>query len=156
MQINVTGTKDKPIKKLLTDAAKFYADILLDPRMARNITLDIEVNASLDAQGECVDEDGTKNPRWFTIGIKPQADIDEMLKTLAHEMVHLKQHAKNELQSGMVIPTRGGGVKHTSKWMGVVWKPARKEDPYFDAPWEVEAYGKEVGLFQRFYNHMNG
>jgi hypothetical protein len=40
--------------------------------------------------------------------------------------------------------------------MGVVWKPARKEDPYFDAPWEVEAYGKEVGLFQRFFKHKNG
>jgi hypothetical protein len=155
MQITVIGTKDEPIKKLLTEAAEFYSDILLDPRMARNITLDIEVNKHLDSQGECLDEDGTKNPRWFTIGIKPQVDIDEMLKTLAHEMVHLKQHAKNELQTGMVIPTRGG-IKRTTKWMGVVWKPRRKEDPYFDSPWEVEAYGKEVGLFQRFFKHKNG
>lgn len=148
MQITVTGTKTTALADELKRAAEFFADILMDPRMVRNLTLDIEVTKGLDVQGECVDEDGTRNPRWFTIGLKSQKSL-EMIKTLAHEMVHVKQHAKNELQGGIMVPTRGG-LKMTSRWMGEIWKPKRKECHYYDSPWEVEAYGKEVGLFQRY------
>lgn len=151
MQITVTGIKSKALIEELTQAAEFFADLLMDPRMVRNITLDIEVSRGLDVNGECVDEEAIKNPRWFTIGLKHQKSID-MIKTLAHEMVHVKQHAKNELQSGIMVATRGG-LKMTSRWMGEIWKPKRKECPYYDSPWEVEAYGKEVGLFQRYINH---
>ena len=148
MQINVTGTKTKALADELKRAAEFFADLLMDPRMVRNIQLDIEVSKNLDVQGECIDEDGIRNPRWFTIGLKNQKSM-EMIKTLAHEMVHVKQHAKNELQGGVMVATRGG-LKMHSKWMGEIWKPKRKEHPYYDSPWEVEAYGKEVGLVQRY------
>ena len=98
MQITVTGMVGKRAEKAkLIAAAEFFAAKLMDPRMVRNITLDIEVYKNLDVEGECVDEDGTRNPRFFTISLKSN-EIDEMIKTLAHEMVHVKQHAKNELQ----------------------------------------------------------
>ena len=154
MQVNVTGAKSKTLAAELTQAARFFAEILIDPRMVRNLTLYIELPKKLDVDGECIDEDGTKNPRWFTIRLKDQKRID-MIKTLAHEMVHVKQHAKNELQGGIMVPTRGG-LKMASKWMGEIWKPKRKEHPYFDSPWEVEAYGKEVGLLQRYIADKNG
>ena len=152
MLVTVTNTTEKN-KKLLAEAANFFADILMDPRMIRNITLDIEIVSGLDVEGECIDEDGIKNPRWFTINLRKQ-DINEMIKVLAHEMVHVKQHAKNELSSGHMIATRGG-LKMSSKWMGEIWKPKAKEHHYFDAPWEVEAYGREVGLFQRYVAFKN-
>lgn len=153
MLVTVTKTAEKN-KKLLAEAANFFADILMDPRMVRNITLDIEIVSGLDVEGECVDEEGTKNPRWFTINLRRQS-IDDMIKVLAHEMVHVKQHAKNELSSGHMISTRGG-LKMSFKWMGKIWKPKRKEHPYFDAPWELDAYGREVGLFQRYVAFKNG
>lgn len=152
MLVTVTKTTEKN-KKLLVEAANFFANILMDPRMVRNITLDIEIVSGLDVEGECVDEEGTKNPRWFTINLRKQG-IDDMIKVLAHEMVHVKQHAKNELQGGVIVATRGG-LKMSSKWMGEVWKPKAKEHPYFDAPWEIEAYGREVGLFQRYVEFKN-
>jgi hypothetical protein len=34
--------------------------------------------------------------------------------------------------------------------MGKVWKPNGKEDHYFDSPWEIEAFGREVGLYQKW------
>lgn len=145
MDITVTGLIGRRAdKKKLIEAAEFFAAQLMDPRMVRNLTLDIEVWKNFDIEGECVDEDGTKNPRWFTIGLKNQ-DIDEMIKVLGHEMVHVKQHAKNELQTGHAVAARGG-LKIYSKWMGQIWKPKGKEDHYFDSPWEIEAYGREVGL----------
>lgn len=135
-------------KEQLEKAARFFASVLMDPRLVRNLNIDIEVSKSLDVMGECVDEDDTRNPRWFTIGLKKQ-NIEEMIKTLAHEMVHVKQHAKNELQSGVMVATKGG-LKMTNRWMGKIWKPKVREDHYYDSPWEIIAYGMEVGLYQKW------
>jgi hypothetical protein len=152
MNITITGMIGKRKEKaLLKEAAEFFAIQLMDPRMVRNLTLDIEVYNNLDVEGECVDEDGFRNPRWFTIGLKSQ-DIKDMIKTLGHEMVHVKQHAKNELLTGHAVAARGG-LKIYSKWMGEIWKPKGKEDAYFDAPWEIEAYGREVGLFAKWVQY---
>jgi hypothetical protein len=153
MNITITGMIGKRKEKaLLKEAAEFFADQLMDPRMVRNLTLDIEVYNNLDVEGECVDEDGVRNPRWFTIGLKSYEYIDVMIKTLAHEMVHVKQHAKNELQTGHAVAARGG-LKIYSKWMGEIWKAKRKEDDYFDSPWEIEAYGREVGLYAKWVQY---
>jgi hypothetical protein len=152
MNITITGMVGKRKEKaLLKEAAEFFANQLMDPRMVRNITIDLEVRNNMRVDGECVDEDGIRNPRWFTIGLKYQEDIEEMIKILGHEMVHVKQHAKNELQNGHAVVARGG-FKIYSKWMGEIWKPKGKEDAYFDAPWEIEAYGREVGLYAKWLN----
>ncbi len=149
MDITVTGMVGRRgDKQKLVEAAQFFAAQLMDPRMVRNLTVDIEVRKDLDVEGECVDEDGVRNPRWFTIGLKSQ-EIDEMIKVLAHEMVHVKQHAKNELQSGVMVAARGG-LKMSSRWMGQLWKPKGKECHYYDSPWEIEAYGREVGLYHKW------
>ena len=150
MQLNIKGFTKKQ-KTELAEATAFFADLLMDPRLVRNLTIDIEHTPKNGGQGECVDEDGTRNPRWFTINLRGGKDDEDIIQTLAHEMVHVKQHAKNELQSGITIATRAG-LKMTSKWMGEIWKPKRKEDRDYDSPWEVEAYGKEVGLYQRWLN----
>lgn len=147
MNITVLGTK-KDVAKELKEATSFFANILMDPRMVRNLQIDIECVKKNDFEGECIDEDGIHNPRWFTIILKNQNLLD-MIKVLAHEMVHVKQHAKNELKSGYMIPTRGG-LKMMSKWHGKYWEPKKKEHAYYDSPWELEAYGKEVGLIQRW------
>jgi hypothetical protein len=149
MIINFTGLVGKrKQKEELERAAQFFAAQLMDPRMVRNLEIDIEVRSNMDVDGECVDEDGVKNPRYFTIGLKRQP-LDEMIKVLGHEMVHVKQHAKNELQSGVMVFARGG-LTMRSKWKGEIWKPKAKECPYYDSPWEIEAYGREVGLYQRW------
>lgn len=151
MEINVLGFSKKRAAEL-REACKFFADQLMDPRMVRNLVIDIEHTAKNDVQGECVDEDGTRNPRWFTINLRGGNDDEDMIQTLAHEMVHVKQHAKNELQSGVMVPARGG-LKMTSRWQDQIWKPKGKEDHYWDAPWEIEAYGREVGLYKRWLEH---
>jgi hypothetical protein len=51
-------------------------------------------------------------------------------------MVHVKQYARREL--------------HPSKeaWLGKTINP--KKVSYWDLPWEIEAHGREVGLFVRY------
>jgi hypothetical protein len=151
--VSITGFNKKK-KVELDEAVRFFADQLMDPRMVRNLTIDIEKNRHLDVMGECIDEDGTRNPRWFTINIRDAKDDEDVIKTLAHEMVHVKQHAKNEL-SKQIRVTKGKGFQLASIWKGEPWLPKRKEDRYWDAPWEIEAYGREVGLYHKWVEYTN-
>ena len=61
-------------------------------------------------------------------------------ETLAYEMVHVKQHAKGELKSML--------REREDKWHGRYIK--ENELHYFEKPWEIEAYGRELGLYQMF------
>ena len=87
MEINVYGTKNKKLTRNLSNAAEFFAGILFDPRMARNIELDIEINKTLDVEGHCVSEDDTKNPRYCTCELRNHRDDDNIIQTLALDMV---------------------------------------------------------------------
>ncbi len=153
MRISVEGFTKKQTEELY-EATEIFANALMDPRMVKNLIIDIERNRKLDVMGEVANEDDTKNPRWFTITLRGAQDDDDLVKTLAHEMVHVKQYAKNELSKQMRV-TRGLGFRLATKWQGEFWKPKSKEDPYWDSPWEIEAYGREVGLYHKWVNHWN-
>ena len=55
--------------------------------------------------------------------------------TLAHEMVHVKQYVRHEL-------------KEPTVWKGTNINTDKVE--YWDLPWEIEAHGREIGLFVRW------
>ena len=59
---------------------------------------------------------------------------------LAHEMVHVKQWAKDEMYEYM--------EPHMVRFKGE--KIHLNEVDYWDYPWEIEAYGRQLGLFIRF------
>lgn len=147
MEIAVFGTKNKKLIAELSEAAEFFARRLMHSKMVENLELDIELDPKLDVQGTAINEDGTRRSRYFTIQLRNDSK-DELIQTLAHEMVHVKQHAKNELVKDYA--TARGGYHLESVWMGKVWRPKAGEDCYFDAPWEVEAYGREVGLMHQY------
>jgi hypothetical protein len=140
-------------RDVLERATRFFASALMDPRMVRTITLDLERTRTSDVMGECVSEDDTRNPRWFTISLRGKKTDEDIVKTLAHEMVHVKQYAKNELSNHMRVTK--GKVSCGHKWQGDWWTPGKKEDAYFDSPWEIEAYGREVGLYHKWCEAEN-
>lgn len=148
MIISIDGTGPRNADKL-EEAARFFAAQLMHARMVQNLEIDLEVVRSLDVTGECISEDEHKNPRYFTIRLKQQP-IEEMIRTLGHEMVHVKQYAKNELSKQLRLAR--GGIRIGSKWHGEFWDPKSKEDGYWDAPWEIEAYGREVGLYHKWFH----
>lgn len=152
MNLSIEGFTAKQANEL-EEAARFFAAQLLHPRTVQNLQIDLERDRKLDVMGECVSEDETKNPRWFTITLRGARDDDDMIKTLAHEMVHVKQYAKNELGKELALATKGKGLKIATRWQGEFWKPSKKEDAYWDAPWEIEAYGREVGLYMKWMEH---
>lgn len=153
MQISIKGFSKAKTKEL-REAADFFARQLMHGRMVNNLMIDIEKVRRLDVMGECVNEDDTRNPRWFTINLRDASGDDDVVKTLAHEMVHVKQYAKNEMKTQMRV-TRGGGFQRATVWQGEVWNPKSKEDEYWDCPWEIEAYGREVGLYHKWVQRFN-
>lgn len=149
----ITGC-NKEKKLLLTNAVDFFCEKLLGKRMANGVMVDIEVRKKFEFKGECINEDMTRRSRWFTIVLRDEDPI-EMIKTLAHEMVHVKQHVRNEIGKKHVILKKDSLIVLT-EWNGSIWKPRPGEDEYYDSPWEIEAYGKEIGLAHQFANFWNG
>ena len=125
----VGGTKVQ--RKHAKSMVKFCVETLM-PKME---TLDIEVKlCKLDnALGYCLETD---DKRTFEIEIHKTQSLRKMLETVAHEMVHVKQYARRELHPADDV------------WMGKTYNP--KKISYWDLPWEIEAHGREVGLFVRY------
>lgn len=143
----IDGFTKKQTQKI-TEAAEFFGKLLGMERIS--YMLDIERNRKLDVEGECVCEEAQRNPRWFTITLRGKRSDEDMIKTLAHEMVHVKQYARNELGKEMTLAKGGDGIRIATRWKGEFWEPSKNECGYFDSPWEIEAYGREVGLYQRW------
>jgi hypothetical protein len=65
------------------------------------------------------------------------------MESIAHEMVHLKQYAVGEMRDTdhhNIVRWKKKSIDLT-KWQ------------YWDRPWEIEAHGKELGLFIRWAEH---
>lgn len=65
----------------------------------------------------------------------------EMLSTLCHEMVHVKQYLRKELIG--------------NKWKGKVHKTAERDPFEFNSPWEKEAYSLEDKLFKKMQKNVD-
>lgn len=113
----------------------------LMPRLRYKIEIQVTLTRSLCSKegiiGSCLDLDQTQNPRCFHIDLDSSQRLRTLLITLAHEMVHVKQYARNEYT---YASTEG-----KYKWQGK--KVNVDKTDYWELPWEIEAHGREIGLF---------
>ena len=127
-----------------------YSAMKLFPRRMKYVSIKLHLK-HYEYEGEAMVEEDTRttNPRKFKIVIDPyrlEKDdwgrelnysewVSKILRTLAHEMVHIKQYVMSEL---------------TFKREKMYWKNevlgGMSEDQYYCSPHEVEAYGKEKWL----------
>lgn len=131
------GSKQK--REYAESICNFVAEKFM-PRIKDKILINLEFVSGLKTReniyGDCIWEDEDYRPREFTIRVDAGMDMQMTLKTIAHEMVHVKQYAKDEMkQLFSVNKTRFKGE----------YIPAGTD--YWDLPWEVEAHGRETGLF---------
>lgn len=132
------------LRKVLDSAAQYYADKLgISNETQRKLKLNIFVRKGPDRAACLVDCHPVRLPTHFDIELHPSEDINDMLSSFAHEFVHVKQFATGELRM----------LKSCSKWKDNVWVTRKDEvDDYYDSPWEIEAFGREEGLYLRFIN----
>ena len=130
-----------------TASQKFYVESImrfchekLMPRM-KSLIIDVYIKnfGSDDSCGYCMPIDSGKNPRHFAIELSKTQRLRALLETVAHEMVHVKQYAKNELHEYT--------MKKGHRYKGEFFSDKLN---YWDEPWEIEAHGRETGLFVRW------
>ena len=139
-------------KALLADmkaAVPFYLDLLLPGEqyneVKRNLSIEIEyMKAPPEDEGAAgwtipLDEE--------TFIIQIYSDFIECspLQTLAHEIVHVKQYALGELRERVTKDKSSSII-----WKSKRWNPPEGSHEYWDCPWEIEAFGREYGLYKRF------
>lgn len=123
-------------------ALEHYACELFTPQLSKHIEITVKFVKLIDYyHGNVTVEDYNVlgSPRCFIIEINRSDDEETKLTSLAHELVHVKQYARNELNEEM------------SYWRGNYVKS--DDIPYEDQPWEIEAESKGKELYESFCNH---
>ena len=141
MQIYTKGSTRKT-QKIVKDLTRFCAEMLMSKRMADSLLIRVEFIKDLDNQydGDCEYVDEESRPKEFLIRVNDSLKLSKKLRTICHEMVHVKQYATGEMRY-MWRPAR-----HT-KFQGTLYPD---EVEYWDSPWEIEAFGREPGLYTRW------
>jgi hypothetical protein len=81
-------------------------------------------------------------PKYLIMCLDSGLDLERLVLTIAHEMVHVKQYARGHIKHKL--------GKKTKYWMG---KPNRKK--YYEQPWELEAFAKERILANKIFQIIN-
>ena len=128
--------------KVQNAVARSVAQHCIDKLMPRMRTLDIsilfkKIPAQENTIGTCLMQD---NNRTFEIEIQKGLSFDEIVKTVCHEMVHVKQYARNE----MTDSTWKGKLRWRNRFI-------KKNTSYSKLPWEREAYRKQKTLSKSYY-----
>jgi hypothetical protein len=143
--VRVTGSGKS--KRAMVNSIAEYCIGKLMPRLEGKLNIDIKLIPRLienkQMAGDCVWEDEIRErPRNFSIRVDSTQGLQAMLETVSHEMVHVKQYARGELKDL-------ARSAHCCKWKGK--KVNFNSTHYYDQPWEIEAHGRERGLFIRWF-----
>ena len=126
-------------KKLEREIVQETVEWCLKKLLPRHRTIDVTVEIKkIDAFGYCMEEDD--KGRTFTLTICKGLGLFDLVSTVCHEMVHLKQYARRELRN----------VNGKTMWKKKVYNNVN----YWDAPWEKQAFKEEVGLALECFQQM--
>ena len=109
-------------------------------KLTRMSSLDVHIilKKLRGLDGECSMEDEER--RTFTIEARKNLKLRQLIMTLIHEMVHVKQFARNEMDD---FPING-----RQRWKS---KTLPKSINYDDMPWEKEATRLQEKLTDEFW-----
>lgn len=140
-ELNITGGRKKQ-RQVVEDVVKWSIKKLNLHRIRTlNLTFSIKSLKSLYGQLEQLDD----KRREFSVVLDKNVDTKDLIRTVIHEMVHIKQYIRKEMDSEIV----GSRMRWKSKTYPYDIK-------YDDMPWEKEAnrletkygneYLKEIGI----------
>lgn len=134
----------KEQREISKSAVSFVLNKFCPIMQRRMLVLVRGVKGLLDKTGEygsCSYIDSSVDRRVFEIEIDKGLSLPVYIRTLMHELVHVKQYAKNEMKY------LARSHKYT-KWHNE--KIDTDSVDYWELPWEIEAHGREEGLTQQF------
>ena len=149
MHLTIKGRTAKKVKRsLIESAARWYGQHLFHSRIYKKIKLTIHFKRMpMDHLGEAVYDNPKMCKYNYDIFLNRELGERRILTTLAHEMVHTRQYV-----SYQYISYNRKTMQHLIKYDGIKYD-LNKVD-YWDCPWEIDATGRELGLYIRFINDM--
>lgn len=130
-------------KKLAAAAVDFAKHEMMSKIRTLDIILKIRKFTKEEGNvvGWCIYEDDDKvKHREFTIEVSSDQCIEAFIKTIMHEMVHVKQYALAEMRESY------GTGKQCIYWKGT----DHTKTAYTKLPWEKEAYSLQNKLYAKF------
>lgn len=136
-------------KALARKAVLYYMDRLLGDRL-EDLSIRVVFKDDLkEDHAYCMWVDSNHKPRKFNIFINSLMGRRKTLEILAHEMVHVKQYATGQLMDYV----HGKMVRWNGQKM---FYDENDDQSYYDSPWEIEAYGRQIGLYVGFRQQYPG
>ena len=136
MILRVTGgTK---YQREVAEKVVYWATKKLGIHRMRTLYVQAVLTKIKNADGYCSMEDDEK--RTFTIEVDKTLKLRQLIMTLIHEMVHVKQFARNEMTDYLV----NGRYRWKSKTIS-------QNTPYEKMPWEREALRLQEKLTDEFW-----
>lgn len=102
----------------------------------KHVYIDIVIDPGMEFLGLCTEEDW----RDFTLAVNPNQSLEEIERTVFHEMVHVKQYVRGELKEKF-------NPVHRRFWKGEL---VPEEVAYLELPWEAEAFEMQEILWERW------
>jgi predicted nucleotidyltransferase component of viral defense system len=128
------------VSKKQMKAIDWFAQKLFSPQLSQHLYIRISY-VKVDTHWGLAIIDGHNKrgyPREFIIEVNRSLTEHEKIMTLAHELVHIRQYAKMELNEEM------------NSWHGEYVNA--DVIPYHEQPWEIEAYDVGDKLFKEYIN----
>jgi len=127
------------ISKSRLEALGYFADKLLTKQLSKYIIVKVVLRKRMNYLGLTLVEDYNKSgkPREFVLEVYKNQEEIEIIKTLAHEMVHVRQYARGELNEEATL------------WQG---RSMARDLEYNEQPWEIEAHDLTEILYENYVN----
>jgi hypothetical protein len=147
MDIRVSGIPWYIDREEARDLIKWMGRELRIDRYKDPIFIDLRFRYGFEktekCQAEVLYEDTNYRPRMFTISVDQQLGRLKMMRSLIHEMVHVKQFASGKMFDLM---RKYGHRKWCNKVINV------RKIKYRELPWEKEAYELEKVYYKSYNN----
>jgi hypothetical protein len=130
------------LSKSQLSAIDFFADALLTNQLKRHIIVHVRFRKNMDCLGltEVEDYNASGKPREFILEINRNQCAEEIIHTLAHEMVHVRQYSYGELN------------EEATQWCG---QKCARDLEYHEQPWEIEAHDIGDIIFNDYMEKYN-
>ena len=143
--MNVKYYNKKLLNKDRFQMVKSLVHFVSNKRLSKRMMNTLEINIHFhddymkkhSKYGDCIWEDQHYRPKEFTINVDVAQKDANILNTIAHELVHVKQWCKGEMYE---LQLKRKCYKFNGKEVNT------KDMDYWDLPWEIEAHGRSVGL----------
>lgn len=138
MEIKIKGRTKNLTKKDTKTIVEYLGQYFLGKRLSNYIYIEVQYKKMNDVYGLCDTIDfENRDSREFILYINKDMTRIRTIKTLIHEMVHVRQIARRHYEQCS---------KYEYRWMGK--KVEMYEDDYEDMPWEIEAVSYEKSLYE--------